>query len=182
MFSRVGGVNDLRFSKLTIQVGNSARDRSRGLGLGLAIVRRIVRLLGLTLDLRSRPGHGSCLALQLPRPGPAEIATIAEPSFDRMASGPTMALSGMTVAVIEDDTERACETHKHAEKGPRGTLEPARRPDANPVRHRLASSANVAAAGNLLFDDLTGDATQFFRRKRFCPAASREKIWQGWLV
>ncbi|HEY5076527.1 MAG TPA: ATP-binding protein, partial [Acidimicrobiia bacterium] len=40
------------------QVNNAGRDRNAGLGLGLAIVNRLVRLLNLRLDLRSRVGRG----------------------------------------------------------------------------------------------------------------------------
>ena len=40
------------------QVGNLARDRRQGLGLGLAIVRRIADLLGHRIEARSRPGEG----------------------------------------------------------------------------------------------------------------------------
>jgi two-component system, sensor histidine kinase len=43
------------------QLGNPERDRTKGLGLGLAIVRRLVDLLGCEMTLRSRVGHGSCL-------------------------------------------------------------------------------------------------------------------------
>jgi signal transduction histidine kinase/CheY-like chemotaxis protein len=48
------------------QVGNPERDRSRGVGLGLAIVRRLTALLGHPLRLRTRVGRGSMFALQLP--------------------------------------------------------------------------------------------------------------------
>ncbi len=39
----------------------------RGLGLGLSIVERIVRVLGTTIEVRSTPGKGSTFSLQLPR-------------------------------------------------------------------------------------------------------------------
>lgn len=48
------------------QLGNSERDRQKGLGLGLAIVRKMVDLLGLELQLASRPGRGSVFKLSLP--------------------------------------------------------------------------------------------------------------------
>ncbi|HTU64544.1 MAG TPA: hybrid sensor histidine kinase/response regulator [Steroidobacteraceae bacterium] len=48
------------------QVGNPERDRTRGVGLGLAIVNRLTTLLGHPLSLRSRPGHGSVFLLELP--------------------------------------------------------------------------------------------------------------------
>ena len=41
-------------------------DRTPGLGLGLAIVRRITTLLGIGLTLHSRPGAGTRVALLLP--------------------------------------------------------------------------------------------------------------------
>ena len=49
------------------QVGNPERDRTKGVGLGLAIVKRLTTLLGHRVDLRSRPGKGSCFAVELPQ-------------------------------------------------------------------------------------------------------------------
>jgi signal transduction histidine kinase/CheY-like chemotaxis protein len=49
-----------------VQLHNPARDRSKGLGLGLAIVSRLGRLLGHRVDLRSRPGHGSAFSIDVP--------------------------------------------------------------------------------------------------------------------
>lgn len=48
------------------QLGNPERDRTKGLGLGLAIVRRLVDLLGCEMTLRSRVGHGSCFEVSVP--------------------------------------------------------------------------------------------------------------------
>jgi signal transduction histidine kinase/CheY-like chemotaxis protein len=48
------------------QLQNPERDRSRGLGLGLAIVRRLSALLDCPLLLRSAPGRGSCFGIVLP--------------------------------------------------------------------------------------------------------------------
>ena len=49
------------------QVGNLERDRSRGLGMGLAIVRRIARLMEVPLQVLSRPWRGTVFKLLLPR-------------------------------------------------------------------------------------------------------------------
>ncbi len=49
-----------------VQLNNPARDRNKGLGLGLAIVSRLGRLLGHRVELRSRPGHGSVFSIDVP--------------------------------------------------------------------------------------------------------------------
>ena len=40
------------------QLDNAARERSRGLGLGLSIVQRLGNLLGHRVRVRSQPGQG----------------------------------------------------------------------------------------------------------------------------
>ena len=64
-----------------VQIGNPQRDRAKGLGLGLAIVRRLARLLGQRVTLRSIPGQGSCFEITVPlarsAPEPDEAETIA---------------------------------------------------------------------------------------------------------
>lgn len=47
------------------QVGNSERDRSQGLGLGLAIVRRLAEMLGHRIEVTSSLGKGSCFTVTL---------------------------------------------------------------------------------------------------------------------
>lgn len=53
------------------QVGNVQRDRSKGLGLGLSIVRRLAHLLGHPVSLRQR--KGAVPASPLPCPVPATV-------------------------------------------------------------------------------------------------------------
>lgn len=48
------------------QVGNPERDRTKGLGLGLAIVRRVAALLDAPVTLRSVPGRGSMFRVTVP--------------------------------------------------------------------------------------------------------------------
>ena len=49
------------------QLENPQRDRRKGLGLGLAIVERLVNLLDHPLELRSQLGRGSVFAFTVPR-------------------------------------------------------------------------------------------------------------------
>ena len=47
------------------QLDNAARERSRGLGLGLSIVQRLGNLLGHRVRVRSQPGKGSVFAIEV---------------------------------------------------------------------------------------------------------------------
>ena len=49
------------------QLENPERDRRKGLGLGLAIVERLVKLLNHSLELTSELGKGSVFAISVPR-------------------------------------------------------------------------------------------------------------------
>jgi len=55
------------------QLDNPERDRNKGLGLGLAIVRRTLGLLGHPITLDSRVGDGSRFTIALPAGDPALI-------------------------------------------------------------------------------------------------------------
>ena len=63
-----------------VQLHNPARDRSKGLGLGLAIVSRLGRLLGHRVNLRSRPQHGSVFSIDVPL-GEANLIQPPTPTF-----------------------------------------------------------------------------------------------------
>lgn len=79
------------------QLGNPERDRAKGLGLGLAIVRRLTHLLDCPLALCSRPGRGSCFAVTLPL---ADASAAEEPSVKDQEVG---ALATGLVVVIDDE-------------------------------------------------------------------------------
>lgn len=49
-----------------VQLGNSERDRRKGLGLGLAIARRLARQIGTEITLASVPGRGSVFRFDVP--------------------------------------------------------------------------------------------------------------------
>jgi len=84
------------------QIGNAARDGSRGAGLGLSIVERTARLLNHPLDVRSRIGRGSVFAVTLPRVA-APAATIAAPAPTAPALPAGGRLGGALILVVEDD-------------------------------------------------------------------------------
>ena len=64
------------------QLGNPERDRGKGLGLGLAVVKRLSRLLGHGVEVRSWPGHGSVFSVELPlaEPRPPDAAAPGRPA------------------------------------------------------------------------------------------------------
>jgi signal transduction histidine kinase/ActR/RegA family two-component response regulator len=87
-----------------VQLSNSARDRSKGIGLGLAIVDRLARLLHHPLTVRSAPGRGSTFAILVPRMlGVAEL--LAEPGREQVEplQRPDV-FEQLKVLVVDDDT------------------------------------------------------------------------------
>jgi len=48
------------------QLDNPERDKTKGLGLGLSIVKRLCLLMAIPMNLNSQKGQGSCFSLRLP--------------------------------------------------------------------------------------------------------------------
>jgi len=84
-----------------VQLGNPERDRRKGLGLGLSIVRRLCNLLGHELALVSRTGRGSVFRFQVPAGRELPRAARRETALPASLSQ----LAGKTVMVVEDDAE-----------------------------------------------------------------------------
>ncbi len=79
------------------QVDNPGSDRSRGLGLGLAIAKRLVNLLALRLQMASAVGRGTTFTIELQRavyrsPRPRSRAAIVD-------------LKQLNVLVVDDEPE-----------------------------------------------------------------------------
>lgn len=84
------------------QIGNPERDRERGLGLGLAIVDRLARLLDHPITLESREGVGSVFSVTVPVvERPVTETPVPEPALPASDDR----LEGACILVIEDDRE-----------------------------------------------------------------------------
>lgn len=94
--SGIGIAADLQeeiFTDFT-QLNNPERDRNKGLGLGLAIVRRMGELLVHPVTLQSEPGAGSTFSVQVPR---------STDHFDDSRSEPIRYHYDGRILLVEDD-------------------------------------------------------------------------------
>ncbi len=80
------------------QLENPERHRDKGLGLGLAIVSRLLQLLGSRVQVRSQPGRGACFSFQFARceAAPSQPVVTAAANF-------MLPLENALVAFIDDD-------------------------------------------------------------------------------
>jgi PAS domain S-box-containing protein len=86
------------------QLDNSIRDRRKGLGLGLSIVKHIARLLDHRLDVSSVPGEGSTFAVEVPLGKPVEEkleATIDVPVSQRGDRQPVVLFVDDDPAIVD---------------------------------------------------------------------------------
>lgn len=85
------------FSEYT-QLGNKARDRSKGIGLGLALVRRMCELLEHDLWVKSETGEGSCFHIAVPA-GNAEfiVKLDKDPVLD--------VIQNLDIMIIDDEQQ-----------------------------------------------------------------------------
>lgn len=83
-----------------VRLENADRRPDKGLGLGLAIVDRLARLLHHGVYVRSRKGQGATFGIVVPRVAGAHV--FAEPSVSRPRA---VHLAGKRILVLEDDEE-----------------------------------------------------------------------------
>jgi len=83
------------------QVDNPERDRTRGLGMGLAIVQRLCALLGHPLEVHSSPGRGSVFRVIVPS---GEVGAVEAPPLEVDTLPPR---TGAVLTVLLIDDERA---------------------------------------------------------------------------
>ncbi len=91
------------------QISKPQLDSSKGQGLGLAIVDRLVRLLGHNIELRSAPNRGSLFALQVPINFEPERFSGTD-KYHTLPTSSTEAWEGLPLAkknilVVDDDEQ-----------------------------------------------------------------------------
>jgi len=134
-----------------VQLDNPQRDRSRGLGLGLAIADRLAKLLGHRIELESEPGTGSTFRVVVPQAQSLPVIRPPEPARAADAS----ALDGALVAVLDDTADVLhmmevtlqrwhCETigATHSDQLTQALLKRGRHPDVVICDYRLAEPSN----------------------------------------
>jgi two-component system, sensor histidine kinase len=137
-----------------VQLDNAGRDRRKGLGLGLSIVRRLCKSMDCSISARSVPGRGSVFEFSVPlsdeaAPPPASVES---------EYAPDPVLAGALVMAVDDEldvlaameamlTAWGCyvivarnirEAQRHLEKS-------LRFPDLLITDHRLADGTDSAA-------------------------------------
>ena len=124
------------------QVGNPERDRNRGLGLGLAIVRRLSQLLNHPVDVQSKPGQGTSFVIALPLGrtiesplSPAEAATTGHGRFAVVVDDDAIVLLGLETIFREWGYEVL--VAGSAEKAVEALRRRGRRPDLIVADYRL---------------------------------------------
>jgi signal transduction histidine kinase/CheY-like chemotaxis protein len=81
------------------QIADARQERQAGIGLGLAIVERLARLLDHPIELASVPGRGTRFSITLPlAPAEPKLITPAEPADVGPAAG-----SDTLVVIVDDD-------------------------------------------------------------------------------
>lgn len=83
------------------QLGNNHASGRKGVGLGLAIVERIARILGARIQLRSEVGRGSCFSVEVP------LSQVTEQRVSVKVPSPadSHSLAGLRILVIDNEPD-----------------------------------------------------------------------------
>jgi two-component system, chemotaxis family, CheB/CheR fusion protein len=132
------------------RLDNSAKERGRGFGLGLAIVRRFSDLLGHIVYVHSRQGAGSVFAIEVPL---APRGQGAPPQHESLSLTPNLTRSA-TILIVEGDSKtREMLDRLFTGEGHR-VFAAAKGNEA--VTLAVASKPDIIVAGYQLSDDSTG--------------------------
>ncbi len=109
------GIPDVKLNdifKPFVQVADSYTRNHQGAGLGLAIVRRLVELMGGTIAIESVLGEGTMVHMVLPLGLPTEVALPA----DEQAQSDSASTRGLRILLAEDDPSNQFAMTKMLEK------------------------------------------------------------------
>lgn len=163
-----------------VQLDNSARNRSKGAGLGLSIVQRISALLKVELEVKSTPGFGSVFTLVIPivKPGVgivsqsaitdgenstpetnlkqenAAIACEDYKQFQTREEPRPVDLSGLNILIVDDDAN-ILEALSAYVRGRGGVAFAASTPEAA-LRYCESEIVNFAIVDDMLGEGETG--------------------------
>jgi CheY-like chemotaxis protein/nitrogen-specific signal transduction histidine kinase len=85
-----------------VQLDNAERDRNRGIGLGLSIVKRICRLLNVEIELNSQTGRGSSFTVGIP------VGDLSKTISEKPSVIATHDHVGSLFVLVIDDEEKVC--------------------------------------------------------------------------
>lgn len=85
------------------QVANPQRDRAKGLGLGLAIAKRLASILGSQIRCYSRPNKGTRFEISVPLAEVPEHVASVNSIRPVVLAAKSSSLTGVRVVAIEDD-------------------------------------------------------------------------------
>ena len=90
------------------QLNNPERDRNKGMGLGLSIVKRLTKLLNIKLMLQSEQGKGSTFSITLPLyiSAPQTESTDSQHKVEN-----NLDVAGLFVVVVDDEKENLDAMH-----------------------------------------------------------------------
>ena len=145
------------------QLGNKARDRNMGIGLGLAIVRRLCELLEHSIEVESSQGKGSCFTLVIPRGDHESILSLDQETE-------VSSIGDIDVLLIDDEqpildamqtilTDWSCRSHAYIsyQEAADSIDNTDFRPDLILSDYRLNEDVNGIEAIRLLRDKLGAD-------------------------
>ncbi len=104
------GIDRERFKDIFIEFQRCSQGQddldgsSAGMGLGLAIVERMIHTLNHSLSLNSRVGYGSCFSLRLPyKERPEEVHQPVANGYRQHEKNSGIKLAGANILIIEND-------------------------------------------------------------------------------
>lgn len=83
------------------QLDNPERDRNKGLGMGLSIVKRLARLMNMPLTVSSVLGHGTVFKIQMPLALPPVQQATPSPRY--IINSDMYRLSGKHILIVDDE-------------------------------------------------------------------------------